>query len=244
MRQGLGANYSAIVHLGRARRREAVDPDPIGYHDVNVKGTQNLLELGKELRVPHFVFASVQQRLRHEPQRALERRGSRAPADQPGYGYTKVSGELLGHVYSHLYASASSRCGCSRHGPRQRPDLAIQLLARRMVEGQPIPVFGDGSMRRDYTFIDDIVSGIRGAMDYARSPFEVINLGNNQTVTLLEMIHGLEKATGHEAKIDRQPEQPGDVPQTWANVEKARQLISRLRPERRHSPGVLASLRR
>ena len=80
-------------------------------------------------------------------------------------------------------------------------------------------------MRRDYTFIDDIVAGIRGAMDYGRSPFEVINLGNNETVTLLEMIHGLEKATGHEAKIDWQPEQPGDVPQTWANVEKARQLL-------------------
>ena len=112
------------------------------------------------------------------------------------------------------------------YGPRQRPDLAIHKFARRMAEGQTIPVFGDGSMRRDYTFIDDIVAGIRGAMEYRRSPFEVVNLGNDQTVTLLEMIRGLEQAIGRDAKIDWQPEQPGDVPQTWANVEKAQRLLS------------------
>jgi UDP-glucuronate 4-epimerase len=94
-----------------------------------------------------------------------------------------------------------------------------------MRAGQSIPVFGDGSTRRDYTFVDDIVSGIQGAMAYDRSPYEVVNLGNNQTVSLNEMIRALEEALGVTAALDRQPEQPGDVPQTWAAVEKARELL-------------------
>ena len=93
-------------------------------------------------------------------------------------------------------------------------------------------------MRRDYTFIDDIVAGIRGAMDYGGSPFEVINLGNSETVTLLEMIRGLEQALGREARIDWQPEQPGDVPQTWANVDKAQRLL-RYRPTTAYRDGVV-----
>ncbi len=227
MRQSLSlsANYSVIVHLAaRAGVRPSI-LDPIGYQDVNVKGTQNLLELAKELPVPHFVFGSSSSVYGVNPNVPWREEDHVLLPISP-YASTKVSGELLGHVYSHLYAIRFVALRFfTVYGPRQRPDLAIHKFARRMAEGQTIPVFGDGSMRRDYTFIADIVSGIRGAMDYGLSPFEVINLGNNQTVTLLEMIHGLERATGHEAKIDWQPEQPGDVPQTWANVEKARQLL-------------------
>jgi UDP-glucuronate 4-epimerase len=225
MRQRLGANYSAIVHLAaRAGVRPSI-LDPVGYQDVNLKGTQNLLELAKELRVPQFVFASSSSVYGVNPNVPWSEEDHVLLPISP-YASTKVSGELLGHVYSHLY---NIRFVALRfftvYGPRQRPDLAIHKFARRMLEGQSIPVFGDGSMRRDYTFIDDIVSGIRGAIEYKRSPFEVVNLGNNQTVTLLEMIRGLEGALGRTALIDWQPEQPGDVPQTWANVEKARRLF-------------------
>ena len=185
-----------IVHLAaRAGVRPSI-LDPIGYQDVNVKGTQNLLELAKELRVPQFVFASSSSVYGVNPNVPWSEEDHVLLPISP-YASTKVSGELLGHVYSHLY---DIRFVALRFftvfGPRQRPDLAIHKFARRMADGQTIPVFGDGSMRRDYTFVDDIVAGIRGAMDTGGSPFEVVNLGNNQTVTLLEMIRGLEQAIG------------------------------------------------
>jgi UDP-glucuronate 4-epimerase len=142
------------------------------------------------------------------------------------YASTKVSGELLGHVYSHLYGIRFIALRFfTVYGPRQRPDLAIHKFAREMLAGRALPVYGDGSSRRDYTFIDDIIAGVRGAIDYTASSYEVINLGNNQTLTLLEMIHGLEAALGVKARLNWQPEQPGDVPQTWANVDKARRLL-------------------
>jgi UDP-glucuronate 4-epimerase len=138
------------------------------------------------------------------------------------YASTKVSGELLGHVYSHLYGIRFVALRFfTVYGPRQRPDLAIHKFAARILEGLPIPMFGDGSTRRDYTYIDDIVAGVRAAMAYTGSAYEVFNLGNNQTVSLTEMIAGIEQAVGRKAVVDRQPEQPGDVPQTWASVEKA-----------------------
>jgi UDP-glucuronate 4-epimerase len=154
------------------------------------------------------------------------------------YASTKVSAELLGHVYSHLYGIRFIALRLfTVYGPRQRPDLAIHAFARKMLEGKPIPVFGDGSTRRDYTFIDDIVSGVRAAIEYTASPYEVINLGNNQTVTLAEMIEGLEHALGLRAIIDRQPLQPGDVPQTWANIDKASKLLG-YRPTTSYADGV------
>jgi UDP-glucuronate 4-epimerase len=112
------------------------------------------------------------------------------------------------------------------YGPRQRPDLAIHKFARMMLEGLPIPLFGDGSTRRDYTFIDDIITGVRAAMAYDGSRYEVFNLGNNQTVTLNEMVDGLEQALGVRAVIERRRERPGDVPQTWASIDRARRLLS------------------
>ena len=131
-----------------------------------MKGTQNLLELAKELRVPHFVFASSSSVYGVNPNVPWSEEDHVLLPISP-YASTKVSGELLGHVYSHLYAIRFVALRFfTVYGPRQRPDLAIHKFARRMAEGQTIPVFGDGSMRRDYTFIDDIVSGIRGAMEY------------------------------------------------------------------------------
>jgi UDP-glucuronate 4-epimerase len=142
------------------------------------------------------------------------------------YASTKVSGELLGHVYSHLYGIRFVALRLfTVYGPRQRPDLAIHKFTKLMKAGRPIPVFGDGSTRRDYTYVDDIVEGIRSALKYTASSYEVINLGNNKTVSLREMIEALEQALGVPANLEWLPEQPGDVPRTWANVDKARRLL-------------------
>jgi UDP-glucuronate 4-epimerase len=154
------------------------------------------------------------------------------------YASTKVSGELLGHVYSKLYGMRFLALRFfTVYGPRQRPDLAIHTFARRMLAGQPIPVFGDGSTRRDYTFVGDIAQGVRAAMDYDRSMYEVINLGNNRTVSLAEMITELERTLGVEARIERLPEQLGDVRETWARIDKARTLLG-YQPQMPFATGV------
>jgi UDP-glucuronate 4-epimerase len=111
------------------------------------------------------------------------------------------------------------------YGARQRPDLAIHKFARLISRGEAIPVFGDGRTRRDYTFVDDIIAGVRAAIDYRESPYEVINLGESRTVELRELIALLEKELGQRAVIDRQPTQPGDVPQTYADITKARRVL-------------------
>ena len=239
MRQRLCGNYTAIVHLAaRAGVRPSI-LDPLGYQEVNVKGTQNLLELARELRVPQFVFASSSSVYGVNPNVPWREEDHVLLPISP-YASTKVSGELLGHVYSHLYDMRFVGLRLfTVYGPRQRPDLAIHKFARRMLEGRAIPVFGDGAMRRDYTYVDDIVTGIRAAMEYRRSKFEVINLGNNRTVALSEMVAVLERALGVKASIEWQPEQPGDVPQTWACVEKAKRLL-RYEAKTRFGDGISA----
>jgi len=138
-----------------------------------------------------------------------------------------LAGEGLGHVYSRLYGIRFIGLRFfTVYGPRQRPDLAIHKFALKILAGEPIPFFGDGSTRRDYTFVRDIVAGIRAAMDYRDTAFEVLNLGNNRTVSLSEMVRSLELVLGKEAVFNHKPEQPGDVPQTWADISKAEELLS------------------
>jgi UDP-glucuronate 4-epimerase len=222
---GDAEGYDVIVHLAaRAGVRPSI-LDPIGYQDVNVRGTQNLLEFARERRIPQFVFASSSSVYGINPRVPWSEEDHVLLPISP-YASTKVSGELLGHVYSHLFGIRFVALRFfTVYGPRQRPDLAIHKFARAIRGGTPIPVFGDGSTRRDYTFIDDIVSGIVAAMTYRATSFEVINLGNNATVSLAEMIRQLEEALGARAIIDRQPEQSGDVPQTWAAIDKARDML-------------------
>jgi UDP-glucuronate 4-epimerase len=217
--------YDAIVHLAaRAGVRPSIE-DPLGYQAANVAGTQHLLELAREWGVPHFVFASSSSVYGINP-RVPWREEDHVLLPISPYASTKVSGELLGHVYSQLYGIRFVALRFfTVYGPRQRPDLAIHKFARKIRAGETIPVFGDGTTRRDYTYIDDIVAGVRAAIDFTASPYEVINLGNNRTVSLLEMVRTLEDALGREARIEWLPEQPGDVPQTWADVEKAKRLL-------------------
>ena len=221
----LGDGYEAIVHLAAKAGVRPSIADPLTYQDVNVRGTQNLLEFARGRRIPRFVFASSSSVYGVNPRVPWSEDDFVLQPISP-YASTKVSGELLGHVYSHLYGIRFLALRFfTVYGPRQRPDLAIHKFARLISDRKSIPVFGDGSTRRDYTYIDDIVAGMRGALAYDGSPYEIVNLGNNQTVTLVDMIRGLEGALGMPAVIDWQPEQPGDVPQTWASVEKARRLL-------------------
>jgi UDP-glucuronate 4-epimerase len=217
--------FACIVHLAaRAGVRPSLE-QPLLYAETNINGTMNLLELAREHGIRQFIFGSSSSVYGINAKVPFSEED---PIRQPisPYAATKAAGELLCHTYTHLYGI---RCVCLRfftvYGPRQRPDLAIHKFARLISEGKPIPVFGDGTTRRDYTFIDDIIAGVRAAVDYDKTDYEVINLGESRTVELRELITLLEKELGATAKIDRQPLQPGDVPQTFADVTKARRLL-------------------
>lgn len=221
--------FGCIVHLAaRAGVRPSLE-QPLLYAETNIIGTLNLLELARKHGIRQFVFGSSSSVYGINAKVPFSEDD---PIFQPisPYAATKGAGELLCHTYAHLHGL---RCVCLRfftvYGPRQRPDLAIHKFAKLISEGKPIPVFGDGNTRRDYTFIDDIIAGVRAAMDYvgdySNSDYEVINLGESRTVELRELIALLEKELGTTAKIDRQPLQPGDVPQTFADISKARRLL-------------------
>jgi UDP-glucuronate 4-epimerase len=238
MRSSLRGDFDVIVHLAaKAGVRPSID-DPIGYQAVNVDGTQNLLELARELHVKQIVFASSSSVYGVNPRTPWSEDDHVLRPISP-YASTKISGELLGHVYSHLYGIRFLALRFfTVFGPRQRPDLAIHKFARLMLEGKPIPLYGDGSTKRDYTYIDDVIQGVCAAIEYTATPYEVINIGNNQTVTLLEMIAGLEEVLDVRATINRLPNQPGDVPETWARVDKARALLG-YEPKTSYRDGIV-----
>jgi UDP-glucuronate 4-epimerase len=218
-------DFDVIVHLAAKAGVRPSIADPLAYQKANVAGTQALLEFARARGIRQFVFASSSSVYGVNPRVPWSEDDHVLEPISP-YASTKVSGELLGHVYARLYGIRFLALRFfTVYGPRQRPDLAIHGFARRLLRGDAIPMFGDGSTRRDYTFIEDIVAGVRGAMAYDGSPYEVINLGNNRTVSLREMIATLESALQIKARIEQHPEQPGDVPQTWARVEKARRLL-------------------
>jgi len=237
LQEKLTDDYDVIVHLAaKAGVRPSIQ-DPIGYQEVNVKGTQNLLELARHRGIKQFIFGSSSSVYGVNPNVPWKEDDCVLKPISP-YASTKVSGELLGHVYSHLYEIRFIALRFfTVYGPRQRPDLAIHKFAQLMLKGEPLPIYGDGSSRRDYTYIDDIIEGVRKAMDYTATLYEVINLGNNQTVSLLEMVRTLEEALGIKAKLEFLPPQPGDVPQTWADMEKAERLLG-FRPKIEFKKGI------
>jgi len=225
LRREVTGDYQVIVHLAaKAGVRPSIE-DPLAYQEVNVRGTHNLLELSKDLGIRQFVFASSSSVYGVNPQTPWSEDDFHLRPISP-YASTKLSGEFLGHVYAHLYGIRFLALRFfTVYGPRQRPDLAIHKFARLMLDGKRIPVFGDGSMARDYTFYADTVQGIRAAMEYRASDYEIFNLGNNRTVTLLELIRGLETVLDTRANLHFTAEQPGDVPRTWASISKARTLL-------------------
>ena len=233
----LTGRYDAIVHLAAKAGVRASISDPRAYQEVNVTGTQNVLEFAKDRRVPQVVFASSSSVYGINPRVPWSEEDHVLQPISP-YASTKVSGELLGHVYSHLYGMRFIALRLfTAYGPRQRPDLAIHKFARLIEQGRPIPVFGDGTTSRDYTYVDDIVSGIRAAVEYDGTMYEVINLGNRMSVTLRETIEELERAMGRKAVIEWLPEQAGDVPRTVASIDKARALLG-YQPQVSYQEGV------
>jgi UDP-glucuronate 4-epimerase len=222
--QTLPADIDVIVHLAAAAGVRPSIADPVRYQEINVGGTQNLLELARARGIRQFVFGSSSSVYGVNPRVPWSEDDHMLPISP--YASTKISGELLGHVYAHLHGIRFIALRFfTVYGPRQRPDLAIHKFTKLMLAGEPVPLYGDGSTRRDYTYVDDIVAGLRAAMRYDRTPFEIVNLGNNHTVSLMELVRELEDVLGITAVIDRRPDQPGDVSQTWANIDKARRLL-------------------
>jgi UDP-glucuronate 4-epimerase len=217
--------FDRIVHLAaKAGVRPSLE-NPLGYTETNITGTMNMLKLAQEYGVEHFVFGSSSSVYGENDKLPFSEDDKVASPISP-YAATKAAGELLCHTFSHLY---DIRTVCLRfftvYGARQRPDLAIRKFATLISEGKPIPVFGDGSTRRDYTYIDDIISGVRAAIDYRDTKHEIFNLGESQTVELSRLIELLEQNLDTHAIIDHQPRQPGDVPLTYADISKARKLL-------------------
>jgi len=217
--------FDCVVHLAaRAGVRPSLS-EPLLYAETNITGTLNLLELARRREVPQFVFGSSSSVYGENEKVPFAEDDPVANPISP-YAATKAAGELLCHTYSHLFGL---RCVALRfftvYGARQRPDLAIRKFASLISAGRPVPVFGDGTTRRDYTYVDDIIAGVRAAMDYRASRYEVINLGESRTVELRELIALLERELGRAALIERRPLQPGDVPQTFADISKARALL-------------------
>jgi UDP-glucuronate 4-epimerase len=217
--------FDTVVHLAaRAGVRPSIR-EPKLYIETNITGTFNLLEAARQHGVQRFVSASsssVYGVLKTVPfHEGLCLNQTISP-----YAATKLAGEQLCSNYSHLYGLRTiSLRFFTVYGPRQRPDLAIHSFARAILAGRSIQQFGDGSTRRDYTYIDDIIQGVMACLDYEGPLCDVFNLGESQTTTLSELIALLERALGREAIVEVKPEQPGDVPLTYADISKARQLL-------------------
>ncbi|QQR85769.1 MAG: GDP-mannose 4,6-dehydratase [Flavobacteriales bacterium] len=215
-----------IVHIAAKAGVRPSIKDPVSYHRVNVTGTLKLLELARHRSVPHFVLASSSSVYGVDPNVPWKEQELGLKPISP-YAATKLAAEQFGQVYAHLHGmKVTALRFFTVYGPRQRPDLAIHQFFRKVKAGVPIQQFGDGTTRRDYTFVDDIVSGMRAAMDRTKGErFEIYNLGNSATVMLKELIAAIETEAGAKAIIDLQPEQPGDVPQTYADTSKSREHL-------------------
>jgi len=218
--------FDAIVHLAaRAGVRPSIS-QPQLYYDTNVTGTLHLLEAARRTGIERFIFASSSSVYGICKTVPFSENEHLTQTISP-YAATKVAGEFLCSTYSHLY---KMRIVALRfftvYGARQRPDLAIHQFTRKIHAGQPIDQFGDGTTRRDYTYIDDIIQGVTASLDYSGPLYDMFNLGESDTIQLKDLIAAIENALGKKAKINLLPEQPGDVPLTCADISKARKLLN------------------
>jgi UDP-glucuronate 4-epimerase len=216
--------FDAVVHLAAKAGVRPSIVDPVGYVDTNINGSVVLLEAARSAGIKKFIFASSSSVYGNNEKVPFSETDN---VDNPisPYAATKKAGELICYTYSHLYGMDMT---CLRfftvYGPRQRPDLAIHKFARLIEHGKSIPVYGDGSMERDFTYIDDIIDGIIASIQKCKG-YHIYNLGESRPVRLDVLIAELEKALGKKAILDRQPEQPGDVKRTFADVQRAVQEL-------------------
>jgi UDP-glucuronate 4-epimerase len=229
--------FDTIVHLAaRAGVRPSIK-EPKLYIDTNITGTFHMLEAARTAGIRRFICASsssVYGVLKEAPFREdMCLRETISP-----YAATKLAGEQLCSNYAHLYGIRTINLRFfTVYGPRQRPDLAIHSFTRSISEGRPIQQFGDGTTRRDYTYVDDIVQGMMACLEYDGALCDVFNLGESQTTTLNELIATIESVLGKKAIIQKMPEQPGDVPLTFADISKAKQLLG-YRPQTKIAEGI------
>ncbi len=224
MEQAIESDVDVIVHLAaRAGVRPSIE-QPALYTDVNINGTVVLLEIAREKHIKKFVFASSSSVYGNNRKVPFSESDNVDFPISP-YAATKKAGELICHTYHHLYDIGMT---CLRfftvYGPRQRPDLAIHKFARLIEAGRPIPVFGDGTMRRDFTYIDDIINGVVAAIDKCAG-YQIYNLGESRPICVSDLIAEIETALGKKAIRNQLPTQPGDVDQTYADVAKAQQEL-------------------
>jgi UDP-glucuronate 4-epimerase len=229
--------FDTIAHLAaRAGVRPSIQ-HPRLYYDTNVTGTLHLLEAARVTGVERFIFASSSSVYGASKSVPFSEDQHLSQTFSP-YAATKIAGEFLCSTYSHLY---QLRIIALRYftvyGPRQRPDLAIHQFTRRIYSGQPIEQFGDGTTRRDYTYIDDVIQGTMAALRYEGPLFDIVNLGESETIQLKDLIVAIENALGKKAKINQLPEQPGDMPLTCADISKARKLLG-YKPTTRFNDGL------
>ena len=228
--------FDQVIHLAaRAGVRPSLE-EPALYQRVNVEGTVNLLEAARKSGVKKIIIASSSSVYGVNSKVPFSESDPIFSAISP-YAASKLACEALGHVYHHVYGMDVAMLRLfTVYGPRQRPDLAIRKFATLIHAGKPIPVFGDGGMERDYTYITDTVDGII-ACTQKEFGFEIFNLGESQTVKLGRVIELLEAALGRKAVIDRRPLQPGDVPVTFADITKARARLG-YNPQVKIGPGI------
>lgn len=213
-----------VVHLAaRAGVRPSLK-DPNLYHRVNVIGSQHILDACRDYQPSHLVFASSSSVYGGSTEVPFKETNPVMRPISP-YAATKRMNELQAHVYSHVYGVHVTMLRFfTVYGPRQRPDMAIHMFTKALLNGEAVPMFGDGSTRRDYTYIDDIIDGVVRCVDRPFR-FEIFNLGEHHTTTLRELIDLVAKHTGKAARIDQKPIQPGDVEITYADIDHARELL-------------------
>jgi UDP-glucuronate 4-epimerase len=213
--------FDGVIHLAAMAGVRPSVADPLHYEDVNVRGTLILLEELKRRPATRLVFASSSS-VYGARDRVPFSEADEVTTPVSPYAATKRAGELACYTHHHLYGIPTT---CLRfftvYGPRQRPEMAIAKFVRAAIEGRPVPFYGDGTTRRDYTYVDDVVDGVLAALDRCEG-YEIYNLGESATTSLAELVDAIGAIVGRPLRLDRQPPQPGDVPLTCADVSKAR----------------------
>jgi len=218
--------YDVIVHIAAKAGVRPSILDPLGYEEVNVKGTINLLEFARLNNIKQFVFASSSSVYGTNPNVPWTEESQIEHIISP-YAGTKRAAEIQGKIYSHLHDIRFIALRLfTVFGPKQRPDLAIHKFAKLIINNDPITLYGSGDTARDYTYIDDIADAFCSAIKYEETMFEIINIGNNKPLALIELVNNLEEVLEIKPRILFETEQPGDVPLTYANIEKAQKLLN------------------